>query len=117
MTLEELLARHAGLDRRELYGWIEEGWVRPERSGATWSFAQVDVARVELILEIRREFAIDEECLPLVLNLIDQIYTLRRQMRLLRDALLAQPPEVQTAIRQALQGNRSGGQATSSAGS
>jgi chaperone modulatory protein CbpM len=103
MTLDELLARCAGLDRSEIAGWIEEGWVRPERSGETWSFTAVDVARVELILEIRRDFAIDEEVLPLVLNLLDQVYTLRRQMRLLCDALSTQPPEVQAAIRQTLQ--------------
>jgi chaperone modulatory protein CbpM len=103
MTLDELLVRYAGLDRRELHDWIEEGWVRPEQSGETWNFAEVDIARVELILEIRREFAIDEEGLPLVLNLLDQVYTLRRQMRLLCGALSAQPPEVQAAIRRAWQ--------------
>jgi chaperone modulatory protein CbpM len=106
MTLDELLAHHAGLERHELDIWIGEGWVRPERSGETWSFAEVDVARVELILEIRREFAIDEESLPLVLGLLDQVYSLRRQMRLLCDALAAQSPEVQVAIRQALQSTK-----------
>jgi chaperone modulatory protein CbpM len=103
ITFEELLGRYAGLDRRELHSWIAEGWVRPERSGETWHFTEVDVARVALILEIRREFAIDEAGLPLVLSLIDQIYALRRQMRRLCEALRRQPPEVQEAIRQALQ--------------
>lgn len=106
MTLDELLARYAGLERREIGGWIEEGWVRPERSGEGWSFAEVDVARVELILEIRREFAIDEDSLPLILNLIDQVYALRRQMGRLCAALSAQPPEVQAALRRALQSTR-----------
>jgi chaperone modulatory protein CbpM len=110
MILDELLAHYAGLDRREIDSWIEEGWVRPERSGETWSFTAVDIARVELILEIRHDFAIDEEGLPLVLNLLDQLYTLRRQMRLLCDALLTQPPEVQAAIRQALQSGRANSQ-------
>ena len=106
MTLDELLARYAGLERRELRGWIEEGWVRPEPSGDGWSFAAVDVARIELILEIRREFAIDEEGLPLVLSLLDQVYALRRQMGRLCEALAAQPPEVQAALRQALQAGK-----------
>ena len=103
MTLDELLVRYAGLEPREIGVWIEEGWVRPERSGEDWSFAEVDVARVELILEIRREFAIEEDSLPLVLSLIDQIYALRRQMGRLCEALSAQPPEVQAAFRQTLQ--------------
>jgi hypothetical protein len=37
-----------------------------------------------------------------VLSLIDQIYSLRRQMRRLSDAIECQPPAVQDAIRQAL---------------
>lgn len=106
MTLDELLVRYAGLEGREIREWIAEGWVRPERSGDNWSFAEVDVARVELILEIRREFAIGEESLALVLSLIDQVYALRRQIDLLCDALGAQPPEVQRALRQALQAAR-----------
>ena len=106
MTLDELLARYAGLERQEIHSWVAEGWVRPEPSGGTWNFAAVDVARVELILEIRREFAIAEEGLPLVLSLLDQVYALRRQMGRLCDALATQPPEVQQALRQALQGGR-----------
>lgn len=106
MTLDELLTRCAGLGRQEIRGWIAEGWVRPERAGEGWSFAEVDVARVELILEIRREFAISEEGLPLVLSLLDQVYALRRQMGLLCEALSAQPPAVQAALRQALQAKK-----------
>jgi chaperone modulatory protein CbpM len=106
MTLDELLVRCAGLERREIGGWIEEGWVRPERAGDGWRFAEVDVARVELILQIRREFAIDEEGMPLVLSLIDQVYALRRQMGRLCAALAAQPAAVQAAIREALQARK-----------
>ena len=102
IAFEELLDRLAGLDRRELVHWVENRWVLPERRNQTWVFHEVDVARVELILEIRREFAIDDEALPLVLGLLDQVYGLRRQLRRLCDALSTQPPEVREAIRRAL---------------
>ena len=62
----------------------------------------MDVARVELILDIRREFALDEETMSLVLGLLDQVYSLRRQMRRLCHALETQPPEIRDAIRKAL---------------
>jgi chaperone modulatory protein CbpM len=62
----------------------------------------VDVARLELICEIRHEFSIDEEAMPLVLGLLDQVYDLRRQLRRMCDAVAAQPPEVQAVIRRAL---------------
>ena len=102
ILFEELLARVRGLERRELARWVEESWVLPERHDETWVFHEVDIARVELILDMRRDFAVDDEAMPLVLGLIDQIYSLRRQMRRLSDAIECQPPEVQDVIRQAL---------------
>ena len=102
IALEDLLKRRKELDRRELTRWVENRWVLPERRNETWIFHEVDVARIELILEIRHEFAIDEEAVPLVLGLLDQVYDLRRQLRRMCDALAAQPPEVQAVIRKAL---------------
>jgi chaperone modulatory protein CbpM len=102
IVLDDLLRQISGLDRRELMRWVENRWVLPERRDQTWLFHEVDVARVELILEIRQEFAIDEEALPVVLGLLDQVYELRRQLRRMCDALAAQPPEVQAAVRRAL---------------
>jgi chaperone modulatory protein CbpM len=100
--LDELIRRFAALDGVELTRWIENRWILPDEEGGRWLFHEVDVARVELILEIRREFAVDDEALSLMLNLLDQVYSLRRQMRRLCDALECQPPEIRDAIRQAL---------------
>jgi len=102
IVFEELLIRLRGLERRELSRWVENRWVLPERHAETWVFHEVDVARVELILDIRRDFAIDDEAMGLVLGLLDQVYGLRRQMRRLCDAVAVQPPDVQDAIRRAL---------------
>jgi len=99
---DELLLRLRGLERRELVRWVENRWVLPERRAESWVFHEVDVARVELIIDIRRDFAIDDEAMELVLGLLDQVYDLRRQMRRLCDAVATQPPEVQEAIRRAL---------------
>ncbi len=103
---DELLGRVRGLDRRELVRWVENRWVLPEQRGDTWLFHEVDVARVELIQEIRHEFAIDDEAVPIVLGLLDQVYGLRRQLRRLCDALASQPQEVQEAIKRALPPSR-----------
>jgi chaperone modulatory protein CbpM len=100
------MRRFAGLNAAELSRWVENRWVVPETAaeegGERWVFHEVDVARVELILDIRREFAVDDEALSLVLGLLDQVYSLRRQMRRLCDALEQQPPEIRDAIRRAL---------------
>lgn len=102
IAVDELLIRCRGLDRGELFRWVENRWVLPERRDERWVFHEVDIARVELILDIRRDFAIDDEAMPLVLGLLDQVYGLRRQMRRLCDALASQPAEVQEAVRRAL---------------
>jgi chaperone modulatory protein CbpM len=99
---DELLRRFAGLDRAELVRWIENRWIVPDETGGGWLFHEVDIARVELILDISREFAVDDEVMPLVLGLIDQVYSLRRQMRRLCDALERQPSDIRDAIRRAL---------------
>jgi chaperone modulatory protein CbpM len=110
---DELVQRFAELNSHELARWIENRWVVPEHSaeseGVRWVFHEVDVARVELILDIRREFAVDDEAMSLVLGLLDQVYSLRRQMRRLCDALEQQPPDVRDAIRRALPPGRGGG--------
>jgi chaperone modulatory protein CbpM len=102
ISFEELLHRYEGLDRRELAHWVESRWVLPERQDRTWIFHEVDVARVELILEIRNEFSIEDDTLSLVLGLLDQVYDLRRQLGRLCDALAVQPPEIQASVKRAL---------------
>src|ERR1700722_15542172 len=104
ILLEELLIRFRELERRDLARWVENSWILPERHAETWVFHEVDVARVELIFDIRRDLAIDDEAMGLVLGLLDQVYGLRRQMRRLCDAVATQPRDVQDAIRKALSG-------------
>jgi chaperone modulatory protein CbpM len=105
---DELVRRFAGLDAAELARWIEQRWVLPEHpaengpDGEPLQFREVDVARVELILHVRREFAVDDDAMALLLGLLDQVYSLRRQMRRLCDAIERQPADIRDAIRHAL---------------
>jgi chaperone modulatory protein CbpM len=100
--LDELLARFAGLGRAELLRWVENRWVLPDIAGERFVFHQVDVARVELIRQVRDDLAVNDEAMTLVLGLLDQVYELRRQLRRLCDAVAALPPEAQDALRKAL---------------
>jgi chaperone modulatory protein CbpM len=102
IALDDLLRRLHGLEHAELVRWVENRWVLPERHGESWVFHELDVARVELIFDIRRDFAVDDDAMELILGLLDQVYGLRRQMRRLCDAVAAQPPEVQHTIRKLL---------------
>jgi chaperone modulatory protein CbpM len=83
ITLELLCARFTRLRVEDLQGWIAEGHVRPERAGDELVFTELDVERVRLILELREDMAVNEEALPVVLSLLDQLYALRRRLRAL----------------------------------
>lgn len=103
IPLPDVLQRFAGLEEAELVGWIERRWVLAEHGPDGWRFHEGDVARVQLILEIRRDHAIDEEATELVLSLLDQIYRLRRQLKALTGAVAGLPEDVRARVLTALE--------------
>ncbi len=72
-----------GIEPQELERWIHERWVLPESQPEGYVFHEIDVARVRLIVELRRDLAVGEEAMPVLLNLLDQLYALRRRMKAL----------------------------------
>jgi chaperone modulatory protein CbpM len=105
-TLSEVVTLVGRVDRVELSQWIELGWVAPERpAGAEPAFSELDVARVCLICDLRHDLAVEEETIPLVLSLLDQIYALRRQLNALTGALREQPEDVRRALLDRLGGS------------
>jgi chaperone modulatory protein CbpM len=109
-TLSEVIGLVGRIDRVELTQWVELGWVTPERHERDEpAFSELDVARICLICDLRHDLAVEEETMPLVLSLLDQIYTLRRQMNALTGAIRQQPEEVREAILELLDQPRRGG--------
>ncbi len=102
-TLSEVVVLVGRVDRVELTRWVERGWVRPQApSGAEPVFSELDVARVCLLCDLRHDLAVEEETMPLVLSLLDQLYTMRRQMKALTGALQQQPDDVREAVLRVL---------------
>ena len=101
-TLSEVVVVVGRVDRVELHRWVERGWVAPERpaidESAEPAFSELDVARVQLICDLRHDLAVEEETMPLVLSLLDQLYAMRRQMKALQGALQQQPEDVRRAL-------------------
>ena len=83
ITLDILCARFTSLNPDDLRRWIAEGHVRTNRAADDLVFTEIDVERVRLILELRDLMQVNEEALPIVLSLPDQIDELRRRMRAL----------------------------------
>lgn len=90
MSFEQALAAF-GIERLELVTWIEQSWVRPLRQDEDWHFDDLDVARLQLICELRGGLAVNDEAIPVVLELLDQLYATRATLALLRDAIQRLP--------------------------
>ncbi|MFC3180523.1 chaperone modulator CbpM [Cypionkella sinensis] len=93
ISIEILIAQNSGLDRQDLERWILNDWVKPERQSGGFVFQEIDVARVKLIRELRQDLDIDEEALPVILSLVDQLYELRRRFQALGDAIAETAPD------------------------
>ena len=87
LTIETVCTEIGGLARIDLERWIERAWVRPDGAPGSYAFREIDVARTRLIHELRAEMRVNDDAVPLVLSLMDQLYEERRRMRRLRDAL------------------------------
>lgn len=102
MRLTAVVALFSDLREPELLAWIDRGWVHPERTGTEPVFQDIDVARVRLIHDLRTMMRIEDETIPMVLSLLDQVYDLRAQLRSVVRAVEAQPEPVRQAIRAAI---------------
>ncbi len=104
MITVQTLSATVGVAEAEITRWVELTWLRPDGSPGGWLFREVDVARVRLIAELR-ELRMDEEAMPVVLSLMDQLYAARRRMRLLQQAVdEAAPDAVRARLRVLLEG-------------
>jgi chaperone modulatory protein CbpM len=92
----------ADLGEPELTAWVERGWIRPDRTGPDPMFHDIDIARIRLIHDLRTLMQIEDETIPLVLSLLDQVYDLRAGLRSLLRAVEAQPEPVRQAILAAI---------------
>jgi chaperone modulatory protein CbpM len=81
--------------------WVAEGWVAPALGETGPAFDEVDVARVRMICQLRDACAVDEEAVPVILSLIDQLHGLRSELKALAQAVDAEPEEVKVRIRAA----------------
>jgi chaperone modulatory protein CbpM len=68
------------IERRIVESWIAAGWLMPQRDPEL-AFSDVDLARAQLIRELKEDFGVNDEGISLILHLLDQVHGLRRSMR------------------------------------
>ncbi len=104
MRVTAVVALFPDLRESELLSWVDRGWVRPEGSEPDFIFQEIDIARVRLIRDFRHSMSVAEDTMPLVLSLLDQVYTLRGQIQAIGRAVEGQPEAVRAAILAAIRG-------------
>ena len=97
-TTEQVLLEISTVQVTELQAWVAADWVRPDRAGDELRFSDTDVARVRLVHELRHDLAIDDETIPLLLSLMDQLYDARYRLRALLESLQEERPEVRRRV-------------------
>ncbi len=88
IPLEEFLIR-ARLEHRSLQAWVAAGWLVPPQTDPELMFSDVDLARAQLIRDLREDLGVNDEAVSVVLHLIDQMHGLRRSMQGLLDEMRA----------------------------
>ena len=85
-TLEEVIAE-VEVGDSDVSEWITQNWVLPIEEDGLLLFDEADLARVKLIVELRRDLEVNDEAIPVVLRLLDQVYSLRRTLEELQEGV------------------------------
>ena len=102
----EVVARVDGLTLARLRSYAAARCVRPELREGRLTFTESDIARLRLLCELATDFDLDEDASALVLSLVDQIYSLRQELRLIAEAVAREPEDVRGRISEQLAANR-----------
>jgi chaperone modulatory protein CbpM len=71
----------ARLEHHSLEMFIAAGWITPPQTEPELMFSDVDLARAQLIRDLREDLGVNDEGVSVVLHLIDQMHGLRRSMQ------------------------------------
>ncbi len=83
---------------RELRVWVRAGWVRPAHGENGPVFDDVDIARVRLLCELKKDLKLSTETLEIILPLLDPLHQTRRELRALTDVLVEETEAVQQRV-------------------
>lgn len=102
MRLDErtLVSRVDRVNVKELRVWVRAGWVRPAHGENGPVYDEVDIARVRLLCELRKDMNLSTETLGIVLPLLDRLHQTRRELRALTDVLTEVLEDESEAVRQ-----------------
>ena len=76
----EFIAR-VNIDEDTLEIWLSEQWLLPLHDEEQEAFTDADVARALLIVELQRDFGINQPGIGVALHLLDQLHSARVRLK------------------------------------
>ncbi len=70
----------SNLDQQTLEFWIAEEWLVPQGPETEPAFSEADIARAVLIRELQEDLGVNAEGVGVILNLLDQMHSLRNAL-------------------------------------
>ena len=105
MDRREFLIR-ARADPAAVDRWVDAGWLAPGHVGGEWTYTEIDLARTRLIQDLTRDLGVNDEGIPIILGLVDQLHGLRRVLSEVLVALRAQPANARERLARDLRAAR-----------
>ena len=101
----QIVERVDRLTIQSLRIWVREGWIAPRATADGPIFDELDAARARLICELRHDMNLNDDAIPVVLSLLDQLHGARIHIKALVDAIDDQPQHVRDSVKVAIQSN------------
>ena len=86
MTKQEFLSS-SGVRVEVLELWLEQRWLVPETAETGLLFSEAELARAQLIRQLKDDIGANDEGIDVILHLMDQLHGVRRAMAELRIAM------------------------------
>jgi chaperone modulatory protein CbpM len=75
----EEVAQEWGINQEIILDFISEEWILPVDLDHQ-VLDEEDLARIQLIRELREDFGVNDEAMPIILHLVDQLNCLQREI-------------------------------------
>lgn len=94
----DAIAAIEALSAPRLSALIEARIICPLHTDHGPEFSEPDLARLQLVCDLIEDHGLDTDALAMVMSLVDQLATMRGDMRALMQAVAAEPDEVRHRI-------------------
>ena len=76
------VSKQTGISEKKLFSFVERKWISlccPQEIESPLDHE--DLARIHLIADLQRDFEVNDEAIPIILHLVDQLICLQNQIK------------------------------------